>query len=252
MIAAIDFLQEFIPHFYEDQPKWDLWKAKFVTSVKTSTVNLFWYLSSGIDVMPLYFFGRQNKDSDFPRVGLFIFSDFGVVFNEPERLKNDIKRGKHQTLPSGKGKFVLKQFIPLQWKQDPKNEVEDSSLGVKPTSFNGAPVFFLQVKNQSEEMETSQPVLFFRKSNQLMLQYFKRKNLNFKYICTVSDGCRLNHPGRCPNIFLSSYMTVLKQDGFFITDHFIDQPPEMLRKVAEFKDWGHYDMHDKSYCFSRK
>ena len=252
MKDAIDLLEQFIPHFHEDKPKWDSWKGKLGNSVKTSTVTLFWYLSSGIDVMPLYFFGRQNRSSGFPKVDLFFYSDFGVVFNDPEELKRAIEKGKPPKLPSPTGRFVLKQFIPLQWKEEPKNAATGSSAGVNPSSFEGAPVYFLQIEDQSEESRIVQPVLFFRKSNQQMFKYFRDKKLSFHYICTVSDGCRPDNPEICPNNFLDSYLNVLKTNGCWITDHFNTQPPETLRKVAEIDSWGHYDVYDKSYCFSRK
>ena len=247
------FFEELIPHFREDHSAWESWKKSFFASSAGEFQNFFWYLSSGMDVMPLYLFGGNNHSAGFPQVDLFIYSDFGVVFNTPEILKANTDKGYPEPLPAGRGSFYLTRLIPLHWNKDNNSKELYSEGRISASAFQGAPVYLLLIRNSSPEGDSPQiPVLFVRRSNRDMLRFFLEKELLFRYICTVTDGCRPDSRDTCPNNFLHSYLQVLSGDGFWITDHFNGFVPRELRKVAEFAGWGHYDTHDKSYCFSRK
>lgn len=245
--------KELSTHFPEDQVLWESWKNTILNPETFDSKIFFWYLSSGIDVMPLYYFGEQNKSSAFPKPDLFVFSDFGVVFNEPEILRDEIQKGNCQEIPSNKGDFFLTGLTPLHWNHGLQPSETMSKPGTRPSAFNGATIYFLTIKQRSGSTYSENiPVLFIRKSNQFVFQHLLSKKIKVKYICTVSDGCRPNHQDRCPNNFYNYYTQVLDAEGFWITDHYNIEQPDSLKKVAEFEEWGHYDMHDKSYCFSRK
>jgi len=244
---------ELSTHFPEDQALWQSWKDEFLDSGSFNSKTLFWYLSSGIDLMPLYYFGKYNTTTGFLEPDLFIYSDFGIVFNEPEILREEVQKGNQEQIPSNKGRFFLTGLIPLHWNHgfQPEDTIHRSMR--RPVAFNGAAVYFLTIKQQfRDSCSENVPVLFIRKSNQFVFRYLLSKKIKVKYICTVSDGCRPDQRNRCPNNFYNYYMQVLEAKGFWITDHFNINQPGSMQKVADFEQWGHYDTHDKSYCFSRK
>lgn len=245
------FLSNFRVHYPGDGTKWQYYKQRLATKSVVSP-RIFWYLSSGMDTMAFYYFGGESPGYGMPKAEWFIFSDNGVVFNDPESLKQKTDSGEPELLPSRRGSFLLKNLIPLHFIHK-KTEPEGQGIPPNLSSFSGAPVFFLEIQPDSKNTEAKKiPVLFIRNSNALVCNLLLSHSICVDYICTVTDGCRPGTEDNCPNEHFSFYDKVLKQDGIWITDHFNRAKPKILYRIAELKDWGHYDLNDKSYCYSKK
>ncbi|MCF8308741.1 MAG: hypothetical protein K9I68_07025 [Bacteroidales bacterium] len=248
------FIDNLTPHFPEDVDYWDLWKKQLLAISQNPSKTIFWYLSSGLDVMPLYYFTDEKQlPGSLKTTNLFLYSDYGVVFNDPENLKKMTDKEGAEKLPSHKGKFYLTKMIPLHLKQEFSTDNEQFYNGKVPTAFGGASVYLLLIKqNSPKDFIENFPILFIRHSNHFVLEYLLHNSLTVRYICTVSDGCRPDNKQQCPNEFFQDYISVLHSQGFWITDHFNQGKPATFHEIADFKDWGHYDRKDKSYCFSQK
>lgn len=247
------FIDDLTPHLSEDVDHWDLWKKQMLAICQNSSKTIFWYLSSGLDVMTLYYFTEEKLlPGPLKTAELFLYSDYGVVLNDPENLKEMTDKEGAQKLPSNKGEFYLTKMIPLHLKQEFSADNEQFYNGKVPEAFGGASVYLLLIKQKSPKNFIEKiPILFIRHSNRFVLEYLQHNNLKVRYICTVSDGCRPDNQQQCPNEFYQDYISVLHPRGFWITDHFNQEKPDTFRKIADFNDWGHYDRRDKSYCFSR-
>lgn len=231
---------------------WDFRKRQLVDIVQKHSNSIFWYLSSGLDLMPLYYLTDEKRiKNPLKEVHLFLFSDYGVVFNDPENLKENIDKKGPEKLPSRKGEFYLTQMIPLhlnhEFLADNKQYSNDKDGA---TAFGGASVYLLLIRQIiAKEYIEHIPVLFIRQSNRFVLEYLRNKNLDVGYICTVSDGCRPDNKQQCPNNYYKDYTSIMHPKGFWITDHFNQTKPDIFQEITQFSDWGHYDGQDKSYCF---
>ena len=231
------FISSLTPIKKEDEALWRNFLNSAEYNNRLKAPEMFWYLSSGLDIMPLVHFRRDNNA--FPPVDFFLYSDAGTVFNDPENLQRRIKNGQPLALYAGEYTFYLKQFIPLK--------LQVSSKNTELLAFNNSVFTFLAISPEGSHEEY--PLLLAQLRNQELLQILKSFGCSVRYICTVTDGCRSGENPVCPNEIYDTFLPVLTRPGYWITDHFnSDKPPEFAY-YSEFSGWGHYDLNDTSYVY---
>jgi len=186
--------------------------------------NLFWYLSSGLDLFPLSHFVTARKG--FPKAGFFLYTDIADV------------------------SFTLKQNLDAY-----NSPVEIPGTGLFLDRFTELRSALLKARFSYLEFLTLEgkriPLLLCQSSNREMLSTFQETGVRAKYLCTVTDGCRSEDKeirNNCPVNSYEEFATVL-DGGYWISDHLPDKAAPFFRKAGIIEGWGRYNLFDETYIY---
>lgn len=221
-----EFLSGFRAAHASQQTTWQQWLSDFTNSHTTSPPEIFWYLSSGLDFLPVQKFADKEKSAG---VDLFLYSDSAPL---RDRLNDSFTSDQKPVLIKGDSLF-LNRIIPVLSDAIP------------------FPVTFLLFGDGDTSGSQPIPLLLMECTNDKALQVLLRWNISCKYLCTVADGCRAYDTGKatsCPMLQYKKFGQAIPQ-GYWLSDHVPEPASAVFRPVETIEGWGRYNVNEQTTCY---
>jgi hypothetical protein len=268
MLDLVNRLRPFHPH---EAWEWQELRDEFTSIAGSGQPGLFWYPSSGLDFKALVHFNERDTSEVYhsPTVDLFLYSDYS---DWTSRLIDVwYQRLDHGEVPvfrdyKGRTKIWVTQIVPLRL-FDPGEEARLLASRPRMYRFNSAMrddpglqphFYYLNIRIWSDYFgEEYFPVLLGTLDNRtLMEEVLRPHGIRFDYICGVCDGCGKGGNYECLNSKVADYCSVLKEPGFWVSDHLGwrfpgDVMDSSFKTVATLRGWGEYNRGPDGRCSSQ-
>ncbi len=245
-----------------DSDEWEAIKAHLAGL--SQDPGLFWYPSCGKDRKALLHFNPAQCRDTFrtPVVDVFFFSDYRIsqllkdsydnvesMANIPLEFKDD------QT------KMELDSMIPLRYFSDEalqsaiveqeKDQPEISQKLHGPMMEPDQQFYYCEFTITHQTFGVWRVPVFYSTGETWFLaeQVFRKENLQFDYICGVTDGCAKGGGYQCMNALAGQFGLVVKKPGaFWVTDHLewkhtMDPSATRMQRrgpIHRIRGWGGY------------
>lgn len=224
-----EFLSGFSAVHASQQIMWQQWLDDFTMSHVARHPKVFWYLSSGLDFIPVQKFGDNRSNWG---VDIFLYSDYAAL---KERLIGTIPSGQ-KAVHIQSTSLYLKSVIPV---------LSDAIL---------FPVTFLLIDDSDKPGAPPAPLFLMECTNDDALQVLLRWNITCKYLSTVADGCRALDTEKatpCPMLQHKKYGQAIP-DGYWLSDHQPQRNSTVFSPVKTIEGWGRYNVNERTTCFKMK
>jgi len=252
-----NFLFSLVPVIENDKTEWREILDDYSSEFGDRNPQIFWYLSSGLDLKALVHFNQTDTDRNYhtPCVDFFIYSDYSNTFPSIDGSKNmqelydKLDFGEILMFEDNRTRITLDQIIPLSL----FNEKERELLKIKYSKYPELPLssasyipkkidfYYCYFSIESDYFgEEYFPMLWSSMENwSLMNEVLKKYQIPITYFCGACDGCRkgVELHGECVNKRYKEFFPVAREKFYWITDHGMEYD---FKIIKDFKKWGRY------------